>query len=47
MQAGETHSDGHKYWKMKITSIHQGAKTFWVVGHWYYSPSNLKELKLN
>jgi hypothetical protein len=47
MTLAENHSDSHRYWKMKIKSMHQGKDTIWVVGNWFYSPSNLKELKLH
>ena len=42
----DTPLDGHAYWKMKIRSIHQGKDTIWVIGYWFYSPSNLKDLEL-
>lgn len=43
MKVGER-SDGHKYWKMRISSIHKGeGLMMWIVGSWFYSPSNLKE----
>ena len=43
MSLDEIHADGHKYWKFKIKSMHQGKDTIWVVGTWFYSPSNLLE----
>jgi hypothetical protein len=46
MTVGEEHSDGHKYWKMKILSMHQGKDTIWIIGSWFYSPSDLKGLNL-
>lgn len=37
--------DGHRYWKMRILSIHQGVgSSKWIVGTWFYSPSNLQEV---
>jgi hypothetical protein len=47
MKAGEKQSDGHAYWKMRISSLHQGAGKLWVVGVWFYSPSDLKEVGLS
>ena len=41
--------DPHKYWKMKILSMHKDDDSGkrWVVGAWFYSPSQLREaLKL-
>lgn len=39
----------HEYWKMKILSLHKDRVSGkrWVVGSWFYSPSHLKEIKLN
>lgn len=40
--------DSHDYWKMKILSMHKdkfsGEK--WVVGSWFYTPSQLRDIKL-
>jgi hypothetical protein len=40
--------DPHEYWKMKIISMHKdglsGKK--WVVGTWFYTPTQLKDIKL-
>ena len=47
MQVREQHLDGHRYWKMRLTSIHKGEKRIWAVGVWFYSPSDLEELKLS
>ena len=41
--------DPHEYWKMKILSMHKDDDSGkrWVVGAWFYSPSQLREaLKL-
>ena len=38
--------DGNVYWKMKIIFIHQEKGDIWVVGHWFYLPSDLKDLCL-
>jgi hypothetical protein len=47
MEVGKKHLDGHLYWKMKVSTIHedQDGKT-WIVGEWYYSPSDLKTVNL-
>ena len=40
-------NDGHDYWKVKVASIHQGQNQgTWVIGLWFYSPSDLKDLDL-
>ena len=40
--------DGHVYWKLRITSIHTGERgSIWIVGDWFYSPSDLLELNLS
>jgi hypothetical protein len=38
----------HAYWKMKILSMHKNElkKERWVVGTWFYTPSQLEKLKL-
>jgi hypothetical protein len=46
MDLEEDRSDGHMYWKMRIQSMHQGKDTIWVVGSWFYSPNQLKDLEL-
>lgn len=40
--------DPHLYWKMRVTSMHRNPKTKerWIVGAWFYTPSQLKEIKL-
>jgi hypothetical protein len=45
IQAGQKQSDGHAYWKIRISSVHQGVGKFWVVGVWFYSPSDLEKLR--
>ena len=48
MQTSQKQPDGHPYWKMKVVSIHVDKDgTYWIVGAWFYSPSDLKELKLS
>lgn len=40
----------HEYWKMKILSMHKNPSTGekWVVGTWFYTPSQLKDaIKVN
>jgi len=46
MEDGTTERDAHQYWKMSITSIHQGKGRVWVVGFWFYSPTDLEGLLL-
>jgi len=47
MKVGQKHGDGHPYWKMKVLTIHEGQDgRVWIVGEWYYSPSNLNVVKL-
>jgi hypothetical protein len=47
MEVGQKHGNGHGYWKMKVSSIHEGQDgKVWIVGEWYYSPSNLNTVKL-
>jgi hypothetical protein len=38
--------DPHDYWKMRVVSMHKNPETQekWIVGAWFYSPSQLKEL---
>jgi len=40
--------DPHKYWKMKIKSMHmcREKKKAWVVGLWFYRPGELGNLDL-
>lgn len=40
--------ESHDYWKMKILSMHKdpSSQKKWVVGTWFYTPSQLKEIKL-
>jgi hypothetical protein len=40
--------DPHQYWKMKVVSMHKNQETGekWVVGAWFYTPSQLKEIGL-
>lgn len=40
--------DSHEYWKMKILSMHKDNSSGerWVVGYWFYTPSQLREIKL-
>jgi len=40
--------DSHDYWKMKVLSMHKNTSSGekWVVGTWFYSPSQLKDVKL-
>ena len=40
--------DGHEFWKMKISSFHKDESSGkrWVVGTWFYSPSQLKMQKV-
>ena len=45
MAAGVAHQDGHLYWKMQITSIHANVTDEWVVGNWFYSPSELDTVR--
>jgi hypothetical protein len=37
----------HEYWKMKILSFHKNKSSNekWVVGTWFYTPSQLEEVK--
>ena len=38
----------HEYWKMKILSMHKESSSGkkWVVGTWFYTSSQLREIKL-
>jgi hypothetical protein len=48
LQVGDWQPDGHQYWKMRISSIHQDkAGNLWVVGSWFYSPSDLEKSALS
>ena len=40
--------DSHEYWKMKILSMHKNVSSGekWVVGTWFYTPSQLRGIKL-
>ncbi|KAF8954149.1 hypothetical protein BDZ97DRAFT_1928699 [Flammula alnicola] len=40
--------DPHEYWKMQIVSLHKDRATGkkWVVGAWFYTPSQLEGVKL-
>lgn len=40
--------DAHEYWKMKIESMHKDVSSGkkWVVGSWFYTPSQLEGLTL-
>ncbi len=46
MNMTEKVKDGHKHWKMKIVSMHQDEGTVWIVGNWFYSPTDLKKIGL-
>ena len=35
---------GDAYWKMEVVSIHEDQGKCWVVGSWFYSPSNVRKL---
>lgn len=45
MKLRERQTDGHGYWKMKVVSIHRDKK-YWVIGLWFYSPSELSTVGL-
>jgi hypothetical protein len=36
--------DPHEYWKMKVVSFHKDVSSGerWVLGTWFYSPSDLE-----
>jgi hypothetical protein len=37
----------HDYWKMKIISMHKDVSgNSWVVGFWFYTPSQMRGIKL-
>jgi len=40
--------DAHEYWKMKIDSMHKDVSSGkrWVVGTWFYTPSQLEDIQL-
>lgn len=48
MDPEDQHPDPHEYWKMKVVSMHKNVLTGerWVVGAWFYTPSQLREIKL-
>ena len=35
------------YYKFRISSFHEDDETVWAVGTWFYSPEDLKVLKLS
>ncbi len=38
----------HSYWKFQVSSLHQDSeKKPWIVGTWFYSPEDLKEISLS
>jgi|SRR6266705_2795666 len=41
-------ADSHRYWKMRIQSLHHDnqQEKVWVVGSWFYSPSDLENIGL-
>lgn len=40
--------ESHEFWKMRILSMHKDhvSGNKWVVGTWFYSPSQLRDIKL-
>ena len=47
MKLRERQTDGHGYWKMKVMSIHRDKRRkYWVIGLWFYSPSELSTVGL-
>jgi hypothetical protein len=38
----------HSYWKLRVSSLHMDRnEKIWVVGTWFYSPSDLQDIKLS
>jgi hypothetical protein len=48
MDSGKERWDPHEYWKMKIQSMHKDESSGkkWVVGYWFYTPSQLADISL-
>jgi hypothetical protein len=47
MTVGEQVSDGHKYWKMRISTIHEDDNgRYWIVGDWFYAPGDMDKVEL-
>jgi len=40
--------DPHEFWKMKILSMHKdhASGKRWLVGAWFYTPSQLEDINL-
>jgi hypothetical protein len=46
MDADGPEWESHEYWKMKVVSMHVLSGKKWVVGTWFYSPSQLRDIKI-
>jgi hypothetical protein len=46
MEGGQP--DPHEYWKMRVVLMHKDQLTQqrWVVGAWFYTPSQLRDINL-
>ncbi len=41
-----TQVTGDLYGKMKIDSIHKSGAKVWILGYWFYTQDQMKDLKL-
>ena len=42
-----TQVTGDLYGKMKIDSIHKSGAKVWILGYWFYTQDQMKDLKLS